>query len=422
MVGVSSHRLMSRSLPALILMLVCAAALGQNVVKLKFESASPRIVWVAEMPPESDPEGVTVEGPEYELRTASGPADQVFVYDTKTGNLASKKLAEIGPEWKVKSSDFRFVLKVHVRVEHKGEPIAAASVDLRDGRQDTTKIIDGQSGGIATFYSVRTGSVRIAVNYRTGDKTPSPLKQQFELQLKRSEAEPTLVVAIADPVETAPEKAASGGTSAKSSKTAAGEKGTGSSDTAARDAGGKTRDMRNPIGGVATFLLATAVGIALIWFGYQWMRKNSDAVQAKLEQLGVEVPKPADSDDGSATVVQPAAPPPVEKIILDGAAVAPAAQVVASGTPRLVSESGSVFEIPDGETSVGREFADLEIAGESTVSRKHAMISRDGSKVIVNDVGSTNGTFLNGVRIDSPTELRIGDRVQFGSAVFRYEA
>lgn len=414
---------MARLVLILLATLICAMSPCQNVVKLKFESASPRLVWVAEMPPDGDPQGVTVEGPEYELRAASGPADQVFVYDTKTGNLAAKRLSEIGPEWKVQAADFRFVLKVHVRVEHKGQPIAAASVDLRDGRQDTTKIIDGQSGGIATFYSVRVGSVKISVNYRTGDKTPGPVKQQHEISLKRGEIEPTLVVSIAEPVETAPEKPSSSNASGKNAG-ASGGSGTAGNTGSQGNSGAnqsKGRDMRNPIGGVVTFLIAAAVAVALIWFGYQWMRKNSDAVQAKLEQLGVEVPKPGEPDDGSATVIHPVTPAPVEKIILEGASVTPAATATSAGSPRLVSESGAVFEIPVGESSVGRELADLEITGEATVSRKHATISRTDSTITIVDVGSTNGTFVNGLRIDSPTELRIGDRVQFGAAGYRFE-
>lgn len=422
MVGGSSHWLMARCSLALLLTLVWSVALGQNVIKLKFESASPRVVWVAEMPPDSEPEGVTVEGAEYELRAASGPSDQVFVYDTKTGNLAAKRVSEIGPEWAVKATDYRFILKVHVRVEHKGQPIAAASVDLRDGRQDTTKIIDGQSGGYATFYSVRSGTVKVAVNYRSGEKTLGPLKQQFELSPERSEVEPTLVVSIADPVETAPEKPIAPGKSGTKSQAKGDSDPTGSGGDASKEKGESARDMRSPIGGPIAYLIAVAVALALVWLGYKWMRGNSDAVQAKLEQLGVEIPKPGDAADGATTVVQPAPPPPIEKIILDGGAVTAAAPVGIGLEPRLVSASGTVFEIPIGECTVGRELGDLEITGESTVSRKHAILERSGASVTITDAGSTNGTFVNGIRIDGPTVLRVGDVVQFGAATFRFEA
>jgi len=71
---------------------------------------------------------------------------------------------------------------------------------------------------------------------------------------------------------------------------------------------------------------------------------------------------------------------------------------------------------------VGREVGmGLSLVGESTVSRRHAQITRTGSTVVVQDFGSTNGTFVNGIQIQDEKQLQIGDSVQFGSVRFRFE-
>jgi pSer/pThr/pTyr-binding forkhead associated (FHA) protein len=49
-----------------------------------------------------------------------------------------------------------------------------------------------------------------------------------------------------------------------------------------------------------------------------------------------------------------------------------------------------------------------------TVSRKHALLVRDGDEFRIEDQGSLNGTFVNRRRIESATRLESGDEVQIG--------
>ena len=85
-------------------------------------------------------------------------------------------------------------------------------------------------------------------------------------------------------------------------------------------------------------------------------------------------------------------------------------------------DNGDVFAIPEGETTVGREAAcGLALVAESTVSRKHATLIRTGSLVQLRDDGSSNGTFVNGAKVDSAVDLKAGDQIQFGQAKFRFE-
>ena len=72
----------------------------------------------------------------------------------------------------------------------------------------------------------------------------------------------------------------------------------------------------------------------------------------------------------------------------------------------------------DGATTVGRDpGCDATIDAES-VSRRHARIVLAGSVITVEDLGSKNGTTINGVRVAEPTTVADGDRIAFGSVTF----
>jgi pSer/pThr/pTyr-binding forkhead associated (FHA) protein len=60
----------------------------------------------------------------------------------------------------------------------------------------------------------------------------------------------------------------------------------------------------------------------------------------------------------------------------------------------------------------GRD-VDLVLA-DDLVSRRHARVSRRGTGAVVEDLGSRNGTFVNGNQIYSPTRLKPGDQLQLG--------
>lgn len=57
-----------------------------------------------------------------------------------------------------------------------------------------------------------------------------------------------------------------------------------------------------------------------------------------------------------------------------------------------------------------------------TISWHHARLQRSGGRVILEDLGSTNGTFVNGSRVDGQTEVHVGDVIALGSSTFRLRA
>lgn len=78
---------------------------------------------------------------------------------------------------------------------------------------------------------------------------------------------------------------------------------------------------------------------------------------------------------------------------------------------------GSTFAIGD-EVTVGRAAGcGIALTSDSTVSQLHARVFRKEGRLYVEDLGSTNGTFVNGKPISRPTELRGRDRLQVGATV-----
>lgn len=83
--------------------------------------------------------------------------------------------------------------------------------------------------------------------------------------------------------------------------------------------------------------------------------------------------------------------------------------------------NGQPMDIPPGSTTVGRSRTCGVRLDDLAVSRNHAMLSRDGERVTVKDLESSNGTFLNGARLGTEVELADGDVVAIGETeiVFR---
>jgi predicted component of type VI protein secretion system len=75
------------------------------------------------------------------------------------------------------------------------------------------------------------------------------------------------------------------------------------------------------------------------------------------------------------------------------------------------------FEMPEGKTEVivGRATDCQWIIASGAVSRRHARLVRHGSGVTIEDLGSSNGTFVNGEPLSAPHELHDQDRVQLGA-------
>ena len=76
--------------------------------------------------------------------------------------------------------------------------------------------------------------------------------------------------------------------------------------------------------------------------------------------------------------------------------------------------SGQLFPIDADRMTVGRSPSNDIFLDDVTVSRNHAVINRAAEGVVLEDLGSLNGTYVNRRRIEAPERLQDGDELQIG--------
>ena len=77
------------------------------------------------------------------------------------------------------------------------------------------------------------------------------------------------------------------------------------------------------------------------------------------------------------------------------------------------------FPLREGTNGIGRDPRDAVVLSSSSVSRHHARITVHGSRITIEDLGSKNGTFVQGRRVTSPVELDPGDTLVIGTILMR---
>lgn len=130
------------------------------------------------------------------------------------------------------------------------------------------------------------------------------------------------------------------------------------------------------------------------------MPDPTQAPQAGQPQAGQPQPVPI----GSQTVAQPAQGYSAGVLVL----------TVLDGP-----EAGKVYPL-DRPVEIGREAADIRLASDGQASRRHAAAAPGPNGAILSDLGSTNGTFVNGQRVSS-SPLNQGDMIKIGSTNFRVD-
>ena len=82
------------------------------------------------------------------------------------------------------------------------------------------------------------------------------------------------------------------------------------------------------------------------------------------------------------------------------------------------AKSGAKIAVKKTEFIIGRSQGCHLCAGSTAISRQHCAILREEGRVAIKDLGSRNGTLVNGVKIDGETELTSGDEVTVGPLKF----
>lgn len=149
-------------------------------------------------------------------------------------------------------------------------------------------------------------------------------------------------------------------------------------------------------------LVCAVLGLAVLKLGRSPKRAQS--------------PTPANNSRSKSEFVSTPVSSPVSRRVSTGISPhARAAITVMSG-----SLAGKQFRIPDQGIRIGRGLENEIVLSEPMVSRRHAEITLEGKHHILRDCGSSNGTFIEGVRIFERA-LRSGDHFQIGFSEFTYQ-
>jgi hypothetical protein len=118
---------------------------------------------------------------------------------------------------------------------------------------------------------------------------------------------------------------------------------------------------------------------------------------------------------------------PAQESFIMAPVAAAAALATASGGRLIVLESpvldeGDEYSVDSAPLTIGRGGQnDVAIDGDEFASARHVRFEPRRDGVWVNDLGSTNGTFVNGVRIDGARRLAPGDVVRVGETDLRFD-
>ena len=84
---------------------------------------------------------------------------------------------------------------------------------------------------------------------------------------------------------------------------------------------------------------------------------------------------------------------------------------------------GKVFELAQEEITIGRDISNRLVINDPEVSRRHARLTLQAGGYVIEDLGSTNSTFVDGQKLMGPHLLRPGQTVMFGEKItLAYEA
>jgi len=128
----------------------------------------------------------------------------------------------------------------------------------------------------------------------------------------------------------------------------------------------------------------------------------------------------AGSQDATASS-EPVEAPGQERVREDAgpglmAAMQPRLEVIAA----LGHEPGTVFDLAEGATMGRSDHAEIRI-DDAFASSAHARVFQRGDFMHVEDMGSTNGTYLNGRQLRGPERLKVADVIRIGDSEYRYQ-
>jgi len=317
-------------------------------------------------------------------------------------------------------ADFTLVqtVMVPVQVEGKGGLTdAVVTLTSSDGKYKASWLLKAADKGVAQFTNVPMG-VALTVTVKNDDDPPISQTQTLPTNPPAEGYHwPTITVTWPD-AHSVPLPAAPAAPSAPTTP----------------PPGVTPTPPAPPASNPLSDLISTLIGLAVIGgigYGVVWAYKQGH-LRRFFEGIGMHIPE-AQSQPDVQPFKKPEQPPlpPITEGTADpfaGPAGMVGSPIGVGGGPRLVGTigvyAGQMFELQGAQVDIGRDPSNtVVLSQDSNVSRRHASIQAQGGQFVIVDNGSSNGTFVNGVRIppQTPHPLRPGDEVQVGMTRFRFE-
>jgi len=154
--------------------------------------------------------------------------------------------------------------------------------------------------------------------------------------------------------------------------------------------------------GVETTLLVLKIAFLVLLYVFIWRIVRSAARDLRLPQESMIL----SPQQASQLLAQPIARELGRLVVVDSSAL----------------DEGDVYGIDSTSLTVGRsDDNDLPLDGDEYASAHHARFEPRRDGVYVEDIGSTNGTFVNGIRLTTNRRLVPGDVVRIGETDLRFE-
>jgi hypothetical protein len=157
-----------------------------------------------------------------------------------------------------------------------------------------------------------------------------------------------------------------------------------------------------PLAVALKFGFIAVLYLFLMWVARSAMRDLARYGGTSAAAEPVDIPKPGRRDRGGGPDLR--------------AGVSPKLQVVAA----MGHEPGTAFDVGEGATFGRSDGADIRV-DDPFASSAHARIFSRGGFMYLEDMGSTNGTYLNGRQVKSAERLKMSDTIRIGDSEYRYE-
>lgn len=176
-------------------------------------------------------------------------------------------------------------------------------------------------------------------------------------------------------------------------------------------------------------MVLSIVGLVIYASSVQRAKPSTEFVQAFNSQMSSLERKVDDVSRAQASAAATPAPTPIPSVapaptsatIIDRKPqAATIIDVPRSGdtlTVRTGNGRGNIYDLPESDVTIGRDPSGYIVVDDGKVSGKHLRLTYTGTAWLAVDLGSTNGTYVNGRKLQGQAELVDGDEIKIGDTV-----